>query len=214
VTHRFVIKFVTKRSSGILGNEGGDRLSVLSRVGTGLAASGLVAAVLLAGCSSQAAPVRPTTHGPPGLLFSVSFSKPPSLRTLYLPDAEGQALYGTSVTTRSIWSDGTTTVSVDSLTEPVRPGRLPYLLRSYLPSGPNGHRFTKAGDPAMTGIVPACVPSGQCSGFIGGFVILNGQTLYDVTASQSSPSGVKAVLDSFRLSRLTRCCRARRGGPA
>lgn len=167
MTHRFVTKFVTKRSSGILGNEGGDRLSVLSRehacVGTGLAASGLVAAVLLAGCSSQAAPARPTTHGPPGHQFSVSFSKPPSLRTLYLSDAEGQALYGTSVTTRSIWSDGTTTVSVDSLTEPVRPGRLPYLLRSYLPSGSNGRRFTKAGDPAMTGIVPACVPSGQCS---------------------------------------------------
>lgn len=159
----------------------------------------LVVAALLAGCSGQAALAPPSTHGQPGYRFSVSFSQPPSVRTLHFSDAESQALYGTSVATRWIWSGGRTMVWVDALTEPVRPGRLPYLLRSYLPSGPSGHRLTKAGDPAMIGVVPGCVPSGQCSGFVGGLVILDGQTIYNLTTSQSTSSAAYATLHTFRI---------------
>jgi hypothetical protein len=158
-----------------------------------------VVAVLLAGCSGQAVLPPPTSHGQAGYRFSVSFAQPPSVRTLQLSDAEGQALYGTSVATRRIWSGGTTTVSVDTLTKPVRPGRLPYLLRSYLPSGPSGRRLTKAGDASMIGVVPGCVPTGQCSGFVGGLVILDGQTIYDLTTSQSTSSAAYAILHTFRI---------------
>ena len=159
----------------------------------------LVATALLASCSVQAALPLPTTHGQPGYRFSVSFPKPPTVRTLQLSDAEGQALYGTRVVTRRIWTGGMTTVWVDTLTNRVRPGRLPYLLRSYLPSGPSGRRLTKAGDPAMIGVVPGCIPTGQCSGFVGGLVILEGQTIYDLTTSQSTSSAAYAVLHSFRI---------------
>jgi len=165
----------------------------------GVAVCFLVVAALLAGCSGEAALAPPAIHGQPGYRFSVSFSRPPTVRTLQLSDAEGQALYGTSVATRRMWSAGTTMVWVDALTKPVRPGRLPYLLRSYLPSGPSGHRVTKGGDPAMIGVVPGCIPTGQCSGFVGGLVILDGQTIYDLTTSQNSWSAVYAVLDSFRI---------------
>jgi hypothetical protein len=121
------------------------------------------------------------------------------VRTLQLSDTEGQALYGTSVATRRIWSGGMTTVWVDALTKPVRTGRMPYLLRSYLPSGPSGRRVTEAGHPGMIGVVPGCNPSGQCSGFIGGLVVLDGQTIYDLTTSQNTPSGVYAILHTFRI---------------
>jgi hypothetical protein len=158
-----------------------------------------LAAVVLAGCSGQASLQPPTTHGPPGFRFSVSFSQAPTVRTRQQSDAEGQALYGTSVSTQWTWTGGKTTVLVDALTNSVRPGRLPYLLRSYLPSGPSGRGFTKVGNPAMIGVVPGCDPSGQCSGFVGGLVILDGQTIYDLTTSQSTPSAVYAVLRSFRV---------------
>jgi hypothetical protein len=92
-----------------------------------------------------------------------------------------------------------TSVWIDTLTNPVRPGRLPYLLRSYLPSRPSGHKITEAGDPAMIGVTPGCIPTGQCSGFIGGLVILDGQTVYDLTTTQSTSSVAMAVLDSFRI---------------
>jgi hypothetical protein len=167
----------------------------------------LVVSALLAGCSGQAAlpptstHAPPTIHGQPGYRFSVSFSKPPTLRVLQLSDAEGQVLYGTSVSTRRIWTSGMTSVWVDTLTHPVRPGRLPYLLRSYLPSGPSGRRLTKAGDPAMIGVVPGCIPTGQCTGFIGGLVILDGQTVYDLTTSQNTSAAVYALLDTFRIAR-------------
>ncbi len=171
---------------------------------SGVAVCAVVVAALLAGCSGQAslpptAAPPPTTHGPPGYRFSVSFSKSPTLRVLQLSDAEGQALYGTSVATRRIWSGGMTSVWIDTLTNPVRPGRLPYLLRSYLPSRPSGHKITEAGDPAMIGVTPGCIPTGQCSGFIGGLVILDGQTVYDLTTTQSTSSVAMAVLDSFRI---------------
>ena len=122
-------------------------------------------AVLLAACSGQAAPPPPTSHGQGGYRFSVSFAQSPTVRTLQLSDAEGQAPYGTGVATRRIWSGGTTVVWVDTSTRPVRPGRLLYLLRSYLPSGPSGRRLTKAGDAAMIGVVPGCLLTGQCSGW-------------------------------------------------
>jgi hypothetical protein len=166
---------------------------------SGVAVSVFLMAGLLAGCSSPAASPQPTTHGPPGHRFSASFAESPTVRTLQLSDNEGQALYGTSVATRWIWSGGRTMVWVDALTEPVQPGRLPYLLRSYLPSGPSGRRLTKAGDPAMIGIVRGCIPTGQCSGFVGGLVILDGQTIYDLTTTQSTPSAANAVLASFRI---------------
>lgn len=159
----------------------------------------VVMAGLLASCSRQAALPQSTTHGPPGHRFSASFAESPTVRTFQLSDDEGQALYGTSVARRWIWSGGRTTVWVDALTEPVRPGRLPYLLRSYLPSGPSGRRVTKGGDPAMIGVVRGCVPSGQCSGFVGGLVILDGRTIYDLTTSQSTPSAANAVLATFRV---------------
>jgi hypothetical protein len=158
-----------------------------------------LAAVVLAGCSGQASLQPPTTHGPPGFRFSVSFSQAPTVRTRQQPDAEGQALYGTSVSTQWTWTGGTTSVLVDALTNSVRPGRLPYLLRSYLPSGPSGRSFTKVGSPAMIGVVPGCDPSGKCSGFVGGLVILDGQTIYDLTTSQSTQSAVYAVLRTFRV---------------
>jgi hypothetical protein len=167
----------------------------------GVVVSVLVAAALGAGCSGQASLSLPTTHGEPGYRFSLSFSQPPTVRTLQLSDAEGQALYGTSVAKRRIWSGGMTTVWVDALTKPVRPGRMPYLLRSYLPSGQSGRRLTKAGDPAMIGVVPGCIPTGQCSGFVGGLVILDGQTIYDLTTSQNTSSAVYAILRTFRIVR-------------
>jgi hypothetical protein len=57
----------------------------------------------------------------------------------------------------------------------------------------------KAGDPAMIGVVLGCIPTGQCSGFIGGLVILDGQTVYDLTTSQSTSSAAYSVLDSLRI---------------
>jgi hypothetical protein len=51
----------------------------------------------------------------------------------------------------------------------------------------------------MIGVVRDCVPSGQCSGFIGGLVILDGQTIYDLTTSQSTSSAANAVLGTFRI---------------
>jgi len=51
----------------------------------------------------------------------------------------------------------------------------------------------------MIGVVPGCIPSGQCSGFVGGLVILDGQTIYDMTTSQSTPTATEAVLHSFRI---------------
>jgi hypothetical protein len=51
----------------------------------------------------------------------------------------------------------------------------------------------------MIGVVPGCDPSGQCSGFVGGLVILDGQTIYDLTTSQSTSSAANAVLGSFRI---------------
>ena len=51
----------------------------------------------------------------------------------------------------------------------------------------------------MIGVVRGCVPSGQCSGFVGGLVILDGQTIYDLTTSQSTPSAANAVLATFRV---------------
>ena len=51
----------------------------------------------------------------------------------------------------------------------------------------------------MIGVVPGCIPTGQCSGFVGGRVILDGQTIYDLTTSQNSWSAAYAVLDSFRI---------------
>jgi hypothetical protein len=165
----------------------------------GVAVPILMLAVLVASCSGPAALPPPSTHGQPGYRFSASFSEPPSLRTPQISDAQGQALYGTSITKRWIWSGGTTTAWVDALTKPVRPGRLPYLLRSYLPSGPSGRWLTKAGDPAMIGVVPGCVPSGQCSGFVGGLVILDGRTIYDLTTSQSTSASAYAVLHTFRI---------------
>ena len=164
-----------------------------------MALSVLVVAVLVASCSSPAALPPPSTHGQPGYRFSASFSEPPSLRTPQISDAEGQTLYGTSIAKRWIWSGGTTSAWIDALTERVRPNRLPYLLRSYLPSGPSGRRITKSGHPAMIGVVPGCDPSGQCSGFVGGLVILDGQTIYDLTTSQSTSAAAYAVLRSFRI---------------
>jgi hypothetical protein len=166
---------------------------------SGVAVAVFGVAGLLASCSSPAVLSSPTTHGPEGYRFSASFAKSPSVRTLQISDTEGQALYGTSVATRWIWSGGTTTVWVDALTKPVRPGRLPYLLRSYLPSGPSGRGLTKSGDPAMVGVVPGCIPTGQCSGFVGGLVVLDGQTIYDLTTSQGTSSAANAVLASFRI---------------
>lgn len=155
---------------------------------------------LLAGCAGPAALPAPTVHGPAGYRFSASISEPLTLRTIRGgTDAEGQTLYGTSVATRWIWTGGTTSVWIDRLTHRVRPGRLPYLLRSYLPSGPSGRWLTTEQDPAMIGVVPGCIPSGQCSGFVGGLVILDGQTIYDMTTSQSTPTATEAVLHSFRI---------------
>jgi hypothetical protein len=165
----------------------------------GVAVSALSMATVLSGCSTTEALPVPTTHGPPGPRFSVSFSQPPTVRTFQPEDSEGQALYGTTIATRWIWSGGKVTVWVDALTEPVRPGRLPYLLRSYLPSGPSGRTITRAGDPAMIGVIPGCDPSGQCVGFVGGLVILDGQVIYDVFTSQNTSSAAYAVLDSFRV---------------
>ncbi len=51
----------------------------------------------------------------------------------------------------------------------------------------------------MMGVAPGCLPTGQCSGFVGGLVILDGQTIYDLTTSQSTSSAAYAILHTFRI---------------
>ncbi len=51
----------------------------------------------------------------------------------------------------------------------------------------------------MIGVVPGCIPTGQCLGFVGGLVILDGQTIYDLTTSQNTSSAAYAILHTFRI---------------
>lgn len=159
----------------------------------------LAAAVFLAGCASPQAIPTPTQVGAPGYRFSVSFLQPPRERTFTFEKSRYQPQYGTGVATRRIWTGGQVTVWVDSLTSSVPARRIAPFLRSYLPTQNGGRITTRFGRPAATESVPCTTPAGACPGTISGFVVLKGDTIYDLFTHQGDASTARAIIESFRL---------------
>jgi len=90
-------------------------------------------------------------------------------------------------------------VSIIVSPSPIPPARASWIIDSYFDNIPQ-KLVTWHGVPADIGVLPCSTPSGACPGFVGGFTVVRGTTLYNVFIPQAGSSSMGwAVINSIAI---------------
>jgi hypothetical protein len=174
-----------------------------------LATAPLTGSLLFASCgAAPSSQLVPRTLGPPGHSLTIDVERGARVTSVHPgvgPDPVGP---GAQYTYRvALPAHGSVQVNVDVAYTPPTSAHARWITNDDFNNIPE-HKSLWEGLPADIGVEPCSTPAGPCRGYLGGVVILDHQTLYNVFGSSLDRTTLFDVVHSVRL------VGPRRSGPA